>query len=424
MRSRGWCGAGAVAVAAVGALVLAWPAVSATGLPAQTNEGTLAVSASGSVTASVGTVLTFMFTGPVPSTTSAPPPNVKFAAPAITVTVSMPQGWTAGTPSDLTCTPPDCRQGRSTGAGFGVALYGGVNSFTIEVQATPPGDAGPATFTATEVNQGTTLTQVTSSPLNVICPVSGLGTMAVDPTTATVASSATFTFTYTAGSCGASPSGSVGVTVPSGWTARGPVGAAADNLVSGSPVTFTYGPAQASSTGPATFAAWQAAAGGPLQYLASPPVIVVTPSVAPSSPSSSAPSSSAPSSTPPSSTPPTTVAPTSAPPTTAPPTSAPPTRTVSGKPGSRVPIALVASGASAGGLVLLAGGLLAARSGRRGARLRGGGHGAGGGDIRALPHTGPPPSIAVRDTGTTPTLTVRLLPYAGATSTTIKEQRP
>jgi hypothetical protein len=407
----------------VGALVLAWPAVSATGLPAQTSEGTLVVSASGSVTASAGTVLTFTFTGPVPSTTSAPP-TFKAIVPTITVTVSMPQGWTAGTPSDLTCTPPDCSQGGSTGAGFGVTLYPGVNSFTIEVQATPPGDAGPATFTATEVSQGTTLTQVTSSPLNVICPADGLGTMVVDPTTAAVASRGTFTFTYTAGSCGASPSGSVGVTVPSGWTARGPVGAPADNLVSGSPVTFTYGPAQASSTGPATFAAWQVAAGGPPQYLASPPVVVVTPSVAPSSPSSSPPSSTPPSSTPPTTVSPTSAPPTSGPPTSAPPTSAPPTRTVSGKPGSRLPIALVASGASAGGLALLAGGLLAARSGRRGARLRRGGHGAGGGDIRAVPHTGPPPSVAVRDTGTTPTLTVRLLPYAGATSTTIKEQRP
>lgn len=379
------------------------------------------VSASGSVTASVGTVLTFTFTGPVPSTTSAPPANVKFAAPAITVTVSMPQGWTAATP-DMTCTSASCSQDGTTG--FSVTPSPGANSFTLEAQATPPGYAGPASFTATEVIKRTLITSVTSSPLNVICPVSGLGTMAVDPTTAAVASSATFTFTYTAGSCGASPSGSVGVTVPSGWTARGPVGAPADNLVSGSPVTFTYGPAQASSTGPATFAAWQAAAGGPPQYLASPPVVVVTPSVAPSSPSSSPASS-----TPPSSAPPTTVSPTSAPPTTAlptsaPPTIAPPTRTVSGKPGSRLPIALVASGASAGGLVLLAVGLLAARSGRRGARLRRGGQGAGGGDIRAMPHTGPPPSIAVRDTGTTPTLTVRLLPYAGATSTTIKEQRP
>jgi len=41
-----------------------------------------------------------------------------------------------------------------------------------------------------------------------------------------------------------------------------------------------------------------------------------------------------------------------------------------------------------------------------------------------VPHAGPSPSVAVRDTGTRPTVTVRLEPRAYATTTTIKEQRP
>ena len=56
--------------------------------------------------------------------------------------------------------------------------------------------------------------------------------------------------------------------------------------------------------------------------------------------------------------------------------------------------------------------------------LHRGGHGTGGGDVSAVPHTGPPPSVAVRDTGTRPTLTVRIEPHPGATVTTIEETRP
>lgn len=36
----------------------------------------------------------------------------------------------------------------------------------------------------------------------------------------------------------------------------------------------------------------------------------------------------------------------------------------------------------------------------------------------------PPASVAVRDTGTRPALTVRIEPHAGATVTTIEEKRP
>jgi hypothetical protein len=72
------------------------------------------------------------------------------------------------------------------------------------------------------------------------------------------------------------------------------------------------------------------------------------------------------------------------------------------------------------GLVLAAGtgGLLASR------RLRRGGHGPAGGSVRAVPRTGPPPSVAVHYTGNRPALTVRIEPRAGATVTTIEETRP
>jgi hypothetical protein len=72
------------------------------------------------------------------------------------------------------------------------------------------------------------------------------------------------------------------------------------------------------------------------------------------------------------------------------------------------------------GLVLIAGtaGLAAFRP------LRRGGHGTAAGNVRAVPRTGPPPSVAVRDTGDSPALTVRIEPRAGATMTTIEERVP
>jgi hypothetical protein len=72
------------------------------------------------------------------------------------------------------------------------------------------------------------------------------------------------------------------------------------------------------------------------------------------------------------------------------------------------------------GLVLIAGtaALAAFRPSRRGGR------GTAAGDVRAVPRTGPPPSVAVRDTGESPALTVRIEPRAGATMTTIEERVP
>ena len=439
-RSRRWCGVYAVAVAVVGAAALAWPAVAVAGsgaVPATpVGSGTLVVSPSGTVTASVGTILTFTFTAAesTPPTTSLP--HAKFAAPPAIVTLFMPQGWTASSPSDLTCSPnPDCTTATASATGtatqFTVELYQGANSFTLEVQATPPGSAGPASFTATEVSQvkpPATLSTATSSPLNVICPTGGLGTMAVNPATVAVTSSGTFTFTYTAGSCEEGADGMVGVAGPVGWTSPGPVVVSADNLTPGTRVSLTYGPAQASSTGPATFSAWQDAAGGPTQDLASAPVVTVTqPQVVTSSATSPSSTSTSPSTSPSTSTSTSTSQATGGGPTggtssrvtvTPPPTST----------GERAgpPVALVGYGVGAGSLVLLAGtaGLLASRSRRRGGRLRRGGHGTGGGSVQAVPRAGPPPSVAVRDTGNRPTLTVRFEPHAYTTMTTVKEKQP
>jgi hypothetical protein len=71
------------------------------------------------------------------------------------------------------------------------------------------------------------------------------------------------------------------------------------------------------------------------------------------------------------------------------------------------------------GLVLVAGaaGLAAFRPLRR---LP---HGTAAGDVRAVPHAGPPPSVTIRDTGGRPALTVRIEPHAGATVTTIEERQ-
>jgi hypothetical protein len=47
-----------------------------------------------------------------------------------------------------------------------------------------------------------------------------------------------------------------------------------------------------------------------------------------------------------------------------------------------------------------------------------------GSDVRAVPDTGRPDAVSVRDTGQEPTHTVRLEPHPGVSTTTIKEGRP
>ena len=45
-------------------------------------------------------------------------------------------------------------------------------------------------------------------------------------------------------------------------------------------------------------------------------------------------------------------------------------------------------------------------------------------DVRTVPHTGPPATVVIRDTGRRPALTVRIEPQASAAVSTIEETRP
>jgi hypothetical protein len=421
--------------AIVMALPLAWPGIPVTAVAAaaQPDAGTLQVSPA-TVQASTQTPLTLTFTVPA-ITAQAPPLDVTFA---------MPPGWTAIPPSssDLACPNTACSllPGASN-TQFEVAVELSLKvptTLTFGIQATPPWFATSSTFTAAEQFAspgiaGTTPVTVGAPPVIVACPTDGLGTMSVDPSSEPAATSMTYTFTYQAGSCGAGPGGVVTVTVPPNWTspnassgtpgfvtwtgtpqafAQGamivvPVG----NLELGTTVTFEYEAAQdPGSAGSYTFDAGQAASGEPSQSLVSSPTVTVTPVVGTTTtapPSSQGTTTTAP----PSSQGTTTTAPPSSPGTT---TVASPTPTA--HPGiDRRSILLVVLG-----LVLIAGtaALAAFRPSRRG------GHGTVAGDIRAVPKTGPPPSVAVRDTGDSPALTVRIEPRAGATLTTIEERVP
>jgi hypothetical protein len=419
-------------------MALAWPAVPVIAVAgvAQLDAGTLKVSPA-TVQASTQTPLTLTFT--VPAITAPA------RAPALDVIFSMPTGWTAIPPSssDLACPNTVCSllQGASS-TQFEVEVELSLKvptTLTLGIQATPPWFATSSTFTAAEqlASPGiaaTTPLTVEAPPVIVSCPTDGLGTMSVDPSSEPAATSMTYTFTYQAGSCGAGPGGVVTVTVPPNWTppsaspgapgfvtwtgtpqafAQGsmivlPVG----NLEPGTRVTFEYDAAQdPGSAGPYTFDAGQAASGEPSQSLVSSPTVTVTPVVVITT---TAPPSSQGTTT--------TASPSSqGTTTTAPPSSQGTTTTASPTAGTAHPgidwrsILLVVLG-----LVLIAGtaALAAFRPPRRG------GHGTAAGDVRAVPRTGPPPSVAVRDTGDSPALTVRIEPRAGATMTTIEERVP
>ena len=418
----------------LGAIVmaLAWPGVPASALAGvtQPDAGTLAVSPT-MVAASAQALLTLSYTPPSPA-----------PAPVLDVILSMPTGWTAIPPSssDLACPNSSCSLQSASSTQFEVELGTQVaTTLTLSIQATPPWFATSGTFSASEQPVGLPVPAplpltVLAPPVTVYCPQGGLGTMSVNPSSEPAATSTTFTFTYQAGSCGAGPGGVVTVTVPPNWTppnansgtpgfvtwtgtpqafAQGsmivvPVG----NLEPGTTITFEYEAAQdPGSAGPYTFNAGQAASGEPSQSLVSSPTVMVTPVVVTST------------TAPPSSPGTTTTAPPSSPgtTTTAPPSSPGTTTTASPTPGAAHPginwrpILLVVLG-----LVLVAGSaaLAAFRP------LRRGGHGTAAGNVRAVPRTGPPPSVAVRDTGDRPALTVRIEPRAGATMTTIEERQP
>jgi hypothetical protein len=523
-RSRarlGLCAVGAALAVAL-ALVQAWPAERA----ASADTGSLQVSPA-AVQVSQATTLAVGFAAP------ADPPS-----PYLTVTLVMPPGWTASAPlSDPACQDAGCevRSASSTQIVVVMRLYD-TTTFTLDVPATAPGSAGPASFTATEQFRSSppVTLQVTAPPVTVSCPPDQAGTVTVNHQSVPAASSTTLMFTYTAGSCALGPGSSVSVMVPPGWTtpgtvsgthgfvasASGPVSVSgpvitvpAANLEPGTVVSFEYESAQApGSPGRSTFTATaQSGPDGPAQDLANPPVVVVTPSqvIITTTPPPPPPPGGAgtmmvtpgrvtaahrstlrfsytaaqaglspsgeitvevpagwtiPSGRPgqagyvsasrgllslsgrritltgvtlgPGQQVSITYAAATAPGTaglaTFTTTEQPdgtatlaalrmsPEVTVALPAGTRgrmsdwLPILLVVIGLA---LAAATAGLLAFRPLRRGA------HPVPGGNVRAVPHSGPPASVTVRDTGSRPALTVRIEPRAGATVTTIEERQ-
>jgi hypothetical protein len=243
---------------------------------------------------------------------------------------------------------------------------------------------------------------VTVTPATVVTPPPpppGAGMITVSPARAVAGRASTLSFTYTAAGGGLSPSGEVTVQVPPGWTApsgtAGKAGYASSRVgllsVSGRDITVT---------GVALL---------PGQQL----IITYTAGIAPRLPGASA-------------------------------------FVTSERPDGTVPLAALAQSpsvtvvpvggggsvrrTSSPGLLLLiglaivaiaAGALAAHLLRRRAARLlhSGGGQAAAGASVRAVPQAGPPATLAVRDVGRRPTLTVRIEPRASTAVTTIKEAR-
>jgi hypothetical protein len=418
-RSRGWLGVCAIAVA------LAWPGASAARAATATGGGTFSLLSADSVRAGAPTTVEFSYTAPAQPVSAVllPPGNV-------TVTVSLPAGWTETTTATVIC------QGGASGCGVNsqsatqivVEMYLGVaQTFTLYYPATPPGSAGTFPFGATQEFGGnaSTTTSLSALTVTVTCP-DGAGKMSVDPVTMTAGQSTDLMFTYTAGSCGVQAGGEVAVTVPGDWPPPAPgsviwsgspapqvsgsmITVLVGSVGPGASVVFHYDMARAPvSSGGYTFDAMEeSSAAGSLQALAASPQVTVTASVATSSASPSASPSSSPSVSASNGVVSPSVSASGG--GTSPPASA-----------GGLPVTLVGLGLGGLGLVVaaVAASLLASRL------LHRGGHGMGGGNVRAVPRTGPPPSVTVRYTGTRPTLTVRIEPHAGATVTTIEEKRP
>jgi hypothetical protein len=244
---------------------------------------------------------------------------------------------------------------------------------------------------------------VTVTPATVVTtpppPLGGVGMIAVSPARAVAGRASTLRFTYTAADGGLSPSGEVTVQVPPGWTAPSGTAGKAGYASSRGGLLSVSG-RQITVTGAALL---------PGQQL----IITYAAGIAPRLPGAS-------------------------------------TFVTSEQPDGTVPLAALAQSpsvtvvpvgggsvrrTSSPGLLLLIGlaivvvavGALAAHLlRRRAAQLprRGGGQVAAGASVRAVPRTGPPTTLAVRDVGRRPTLTVRIEPQASTAVTTIKEARP
>jgi hypothetical protein len=279
-----------------------------------------------------------------------------------------------------------------------------VVSFEYEA-AQAPGSPGSSTFTATEQSgPGGPAQDLANPPVVVVTPSlvtttpppppppppGGAGTMTVTPERVTTAHRSTLRFTYTAARAGLSRSGEVTVEIPAGWTvpsslpgqagyvsaSRGLLSVSARRITltgvtiaTGQQVSITYAAATAPGTaGLATFVTTQQPDG-----TATLAALSVSPQVTVALPAGT-----------------------------------------HDRMSDWLPILLVVTG-----LVLAAAtaGLLAFRPLRRGE------HPVPEENVRAVPRSGPPASVTVRDTGSRPALTVRIEPHAGATVTTIEERQ-
>lgn len=277
-------------------------------------------------------------------------------------------------------------------SGVGGTLTALAASPPVMVTAPPPplrqGGAGPVTVTVTPpLNQGGAgQVTVTPSPAH----RGGAAQMTVSPVRVAASGSSTLTFSYTAPEAGLSRSGEVTVRVPAGWTARsrrpGHAGYASSSrgrlsvsgrliavsdaaLGSGQELTIIYADGTApSSAGVSTFVTSERPDG-----TAGLAAVAVSPAVTVALVRGALPAASSP----------------------------------------IVPVLVI-------GLVLVA----CAACGLAVRRLRRGAHAAVGSSVRAVPHAGPPATLAVHDTGTRPTLIVRIESHPRDPVTTIEEARP
>jgi hypothetical protein len=290
-------------------------------------------------------------------------------------------------------------------------------TFTISYGPVQAPAAQAYAFGAQEQSaQGGTLTTlsgppptVTVTPATVVTPPppppGGAGMITVSPARAAAGRASTLRFTYTAADGGLPATGAVVVQVPMGWTApsrtQGQAGYASSSegmasvsgrritvtgvtLLAGQQLIITYTAGIAPRLpGASTFVTSEQPDGTvPLAALAQSPSVTVVPVGGGGPPGGGGPV----------------------------------------RPASSLGLLLLIGLA----IVAVAAGALAAHLlRRRAAHLprSGSGQAVAGASVRAVPHTGPPATLAVRDVGRRPTLTVRIEPHASTAVTTIKEAR-
>jgi hypothetical protein len=389
------------------------PAVgwSAVAPPGADGTGTMTVSRT-SVPASATTALTFTYTA-----------SAVQALRDGTVTVTVPPGWTPPSPApgagftSVSCAAAGC-QLSVLGQQITVAdvHLAPAQAFTISYgTATAPASGTVSVFEAAEESApGSTPAALASSPtVTVACP-DGAGTMTVSPAAMTASRTRTLIFRYLAGRCGVQPGGLVTLTVPAGWTSptATPGLPGASTWSGGTPLSVSgttvavpvpgLAPGQGFSiryqaaTAPGSAASYvfqaaeRSAAAGKLAPLAVSPTVSVRPASSSSARGRSAGTGRA-----------------------------SPAASVTSADGARGsgPWLFILAGLGLLALLVLAGaaGVLAVR------RLRQGRPAVAGQGVRVVAHPGPPMPVAVQDTESGPTLTVRIEPQAGATVTTIKD---